>query len=149
MKPTLEPGATLEFAFTIPASKTVPAIYPEADEFQTMPAVFATGFMVALLEWGCVKLLTPHLDPGEGSLGIHVDVSHQAATVPGQTVTVKAVCSRVDGRRITFDVEAHDGIDLISRGIHQRMVVKWEAFESKVNAKAKAAGQPLLASRQG
>ena len=92
MRPTLEAGLATTFSFTIPASKTVPAIYPEAEEFQSMPPVLATGFMVALLEWGCVKLLAPHLEPGEGSLGIHVDVSHQAATLPGQTVTVKAEC---------------------------------------------------------
>jgi fluoroacetyl-CoA thioesterase len=149
MKDTLKPGLRVSFDFTVPPSKTVPAIYPEAAEFQTMPAVFATGFMVALLEWGAVTVLASHLDPGEGSLGIHVDVSHLAATVPGQTVTVTAECTKVEGRRITFAVEAHDGVDLIGRGTHQRMVVRWESFEGKVNAKAKQAGQPPLPARQG
>lgn len=144
MKPTLERGAKATFSFTIPASKTVPAIYPEAEEFQTMPAVFATGFMVALLEWGAVKVLAPHLDAGEGSLGIHVDVAHVAATVPGQTVTVTATCTKVEGRRVSFEVEAHDGIDLIGRGTHQRMIVRWDGFVAKVNAKAIRAGQAPL-----
>ena len=49
-----------------------------------MPAVFATGFMVGLMEWTCIQLLAPHLDAGEGSLGAHVDVSHMAATPPGR-----------------------------------------------------------------
>ena len=149
MKATLEPGAKTTFAFTVPSDKTVPAIYPEAAEFQTMPAVFATGFMVALLEWGAVKLLAPHLDDGEGSLGVHVDVSHLAATLPGQTVTVTATCTKVDGRRVSFDVEAHDGVDLISRGTHQRMVVPWDKFTAKVNAKAERAGVAGLAGGVG
>lgn len=148
MKPTLQPGAKSTFAFPITAAKTVPAIYPEAEEFQSMPAVFATGYLGALLEWGAIKALAPHLDRGEGSLGIHVDVSHVAATVPGQTVTVTAECTKVEGRRVTFAVEAHDGVEVISRGTHQRMVVPWDRFVARVNDKAKLAGQPPLAIPQ-
>ena len=83
MKDTLQPGATAQFAFRIPAEKTVPHLYPEAAEFREMPTVFATGFMVGLMEWTCLKVLAPHLEEGEGSLGVHIDVSHLAATVPG------------------------------------------------------------------
>ena len=90
MKDTLQPGATAQFAFRIPAEKTVPHLFPEAAEFREMPTVFATGFMVGLMEWTCLKVLEPHLEAGEGSLGVHIDVSHLAATVPGQTVTVDA-----------------------------------------------------------
>lgn len=139
MKDTLKPGATHRFEYKVAADKTVPALYPEAHEFQLMPTVFATGFMVGLMEWTCVQLLTPHLDAGEGSLGTHVDFSHVAATVPGQVVTVDAECTGVNGRRVTFKVRAHDGLDLISEGNHERMVVPWERFEAKVNEKAKAA----------
>ena len=104
-----------------------------------MPTVFATGFMVGLMEWTCLNVLAPHLEDGEGSLGIHINVSHLAATVPGQTVTVVAECSKVEGRRVTFHVKAHDGIDLIGEGEHVRMVVNWEKFEQRVNDKAKRA----------
>ncbi len=140
MKETLKPGARAEFQFTVPATKTVPNLYPEAPEFQAMPAVFATGFHVGLMEWAALKALEAHMDDGEGSLGIHVDVSHCAATLPGQTVTVEAEVTEVHGRRITFKVKAHDGIELIGEGTHQRMVVPWQRFKAKVNAKAKAAG---------
>ncbi len=139
MKPTLQPGARTEFSFRIPATKTVPHLYPEAHEFQQMPTVFATGFMVGLMEWTCLHVLAPHLEEGEGSLGVHIDVSHLAATLPGQTVTVEAECTKVDGRRIHFHVKAHDGLDLIGEGDHQRMVVDWEKFEGRVNDKAKRA----------
>ena len=65
-----------------------------------MPKVFATGFMVVLMEWTCMQLMAPHLDPGEGSLGVHVDVSHLAATPPGMTVTVDVECIAVEGQRL-------------------------------------------------
>lgn len=139
MKPTLKPGDTARMEFKVPANKTVPHLYPEAHEFQQMPTVFATGFMVGLMEWTCLKVLEPHLAPGEGSLGIHIDVSHTAATVPGQIVTVDAECTGVSGRRVTFKVTAHDGIEKISEGSHERMIVPWEKFVAKVNEKAKRA----------
>ncbi|MBX9684386.1 MAG: thioesterase family protein [Hyphomicrobium sp.] len=139
MKPTLKPGANTEFSFRVPATKTVPHLFPEAHEFQLMPTVFATGFMVGLMEWTCLKIIDPHLDEGEGSLGVHIDVSHIAATVPGQTVTVTAECTRIDGRRLYFRVKAHDGLDLIGEGDHERMIVDWGKFESRVNEKAKRA----------
>lgn len=139
MKDTLKVGETHRFEYKVPATKTVPHLYPEAIEFTTMPTVFATGFMVGLMEWTAIQLLAPHLDDGEGSLGIHVDVSHVAATVPGQVVTVDAEVTGVQGRRVSFKVKAHDGIELIGEGLHERMIVPWDKFEAKVNAKAKAA----------
>ena len=149
MKPTLKVGDKTQFAYTVPASKTVPHLYPEAIEFAMMPKVFATGFMVGLMEWTCMKLLEPHLEPGEGSLGIAISVSHIAATVPGQTVTVDAECIKVTGRRATFHVKAHDGIDVIGEGTHERMVVAWEKFEAAVNNKAKAARLGPVMRRKG
>jgi len=139
MKDTLKPGATAQLAFRVTAEKTVPHLYPEAAEFKEMPTVFATGFMVGLMEWTCMKVLEPHLDPGEGSLGIHIDVSHTAATVPGQTVTVDAECTKVTGRRVSFHVKAHDGIELIGEGKHERIIIPWATFVARVNKKAKIA----------
>lgn len=139
MKETLQPGAKIEFAFKIPANKTVPYLYPEAHEFQQMPTVFATGFMVGLMEWTCLRVLEPYMDEGEGSLGIHINVSHQAATVPGQTVTVEAECTKVQGRKVSFHVKARDEIDVIGEGEHERMVVNTDKFVAKVNEKAKKA----------
>ncbi|MEA2951986.1 MAG: fluoroacetyl-CoA thioesterase [Alphaproteobacteria bacterium] len=138
MKATLKPGLKHRFTYQVPMQKTVPHIYPEAPELQTMPEVFATGFMIALMEWTCVQLLAPHLDPGEGSVGVHVDVSHNAATPPGLSVTVDAECIAIDGRRASFHVRAHDGIDMIGEGRHDRAIVAWNRFNAKVAEKAKA-----------
>jgi fluoroacetyl-CoA thioesterase len=139
MKPTLVPGLKHTFSYTVPENKTVPYTYPESDIIANMPKVFATGFMIVLMEWACADLLTPHLDAGEGSLGTHVDVSHLAATVPGQTVTVDVEVAEVKGRKLVFKVRAHDGIDLIGEGRHERVVVAWDRFNAKVAEKAKQA----------
>ena len=139
MKDTLKPGLTHTVTYTVPTNKTVPYLYPEAPGFTDMPMVFATGFMVGLFEWACIELLEPHLERGEGSLGTHVDFSHSAATPPGLTVTVKATCTKVDGRTIEFKVEGHDGVDAIGGGRHRRAVVRWDKFTERVAQKRKKA----------
>jgi len=146
MKGTLKPGLTHRFAYTVPENKTVPYTYPEAPEIASMPKVFATGNMIILMEWTCTQLLASHLDPGEGSLGVHVDVSHLAATLPGQTVTVDVEVSEIIGNRVGFKVKAHDGIDLIGEGRHQRFVVDWDKFNARVAAKAKKAAEFEMAA---
>jgi fluoroacetyl-CoA thioesterase len=135
MKPSLKPGLTHRFSYKVPENKTVPYTYPESPEIAAMPKVFATGNMIILMEWTCTQLLTPYLDPGEGSLGVHVDVSHLAATPPGMTVTVDAECVAVTGQRVAFKVRAHDGVDLIGEGRHERFVVMWDKFNARVAAK--------------
>lgn len=138
MKDTLQPGITYELKFLVPSSKTVPALYPEAEEFLAMPEVFATGFMVGFLEWACIKCVNPHLDwPMEQTVGTHINVSHEAATPPGMEVTARVELTAIDGRRLVFSVEAHDGVDLISRGSHERFVINREKFDAKLKSKLK------------
>ncbi len=136
MKDTLKPGIESEFKFHIPESKTVPALYRESEEFQAMPEVFATGFMVGFLEWACIKAINPHLDwPREQTVGTHINVSHIAATPAGFEVTAKIKLIEVDGRRLLFEVEAHDGVDLISKGKHERFIINKEKFDLKMKEK--------------
>lgn len=138
MKETLKPGITYQHKFVVPSSKTVPALYPEAEEFLAMPEVFATGFMVGLLEWACIKCVNPHIDwPAEQTVGTHINVSHQAATPPGMEVTVTVELVEVDGKRLVFQVEAHDGVDVISRGRHERVVINKERFDARGGTKRK------------
>jgi fluoroacetyl-CoA thioesterase len=141
MKDTLKPGLRYEHKFLVPPSKTVPALYPEAEEFLAMPEVFATGFMVGFLEWACIKCLNPHIDwPVEQTVGTHIDVSHQAATPPGLEVTATVELIEVDGRRLVFQVEAHDGVEVISKGRHERFIINREKFDAKVGEKRKPCG---------
>lgn len=136
MKPSLKPGIVYEHRFVVPPTKTVPALYPEADEFQVMPEVFATGFLVGFLEWACVKAIAPHLDwPLEQTVGTHIDVSHVAATPPGMEVTANVELLAVEGKKLVFRVRAHDGTDLISEGRHERHVIIKERFDARVRAK--------------
>ena len=139
MKPTLKPGLKRKLAFKVTDNQTVPHIYRESALLQKMPAVFGTPFMVGLFEWACTELLAEHLDPGEGSVGTHVDFSHDAATPPGLTVAVEAECVEVDGPKVRFRVSGHDGIDTIGGGEHVRFVVKWDKFNARVAEKAKRA----------
>lgn len=139
MKETLQPGIRYQHKFVVPRSKTVPALYPEAEEFLAMPEVFATGFLVGFLEWACIKAVNPHLDwPREQTVGTHIDVSHEAATPPGLEVTATVELIEVEGRRLVFAVQAHDGADLISKGLHQRFIIDKQRFSAKVDAKRTA-----------
>jgi fluoroacetyl-CoA thioesterase len=140
MKPTLQAGLTHEFRFRVPENKTVPHLYPEAPEFQVMPRVLATGFMVGLFEWACVQAINPHLDwPSEQSVGTDVKFSHIAATPPGMSVTVRVKLEGVEGRKLSFSVTADDGIDKISEGTHERFVIDAAKFNGKLAAKAERA----------
>ena len=145
MKNSLQPGLSHELRYVVPPGKTVPGLYPEAPEFLVMPEVLATGFLVGLLEWACVRVIAPHLDDGEQSLGTSIDASHSAATPPGLTVTVQARLTEVHGRRLLFEVEAHDGIDQVSRGRHERVVIDRARFDAKVDAKRAGAAHEAAA----
>ena len=140
MKPSLKPGIKYEHRFVIPATKTVPALYPEAEEFLVMPDVFATGFLVGFLEWACIKAINPHLDwPLEQTVGTHINVSHSAATPPGMEVTANVELIAVEGKKLVFAVRAHDGTELISEGQHERYVIIKERFDARVLAKKSGA----------
>ncbi len=138
MKETLKPGIRYEHKFVVPRSKTVSALYPESQEFAAMPEVFATGFLVGFLEWTCIKAINPHLDwPKEQTVGTHINVSHEAATPPGFEVTATVELIKVEERKLVFSVEAHDGVDLISKGQHERFVINKEKFDAKMIEKGK------------
>jgi len=146
VKPTLQPGLTLRHCYVVPKEKTVPYLFTaaEAPEIASMPGVLATPSMIAIMEWSCTRLLNQHLEPNEGSLGVRVDVTHLAATLPGQTVTVDVTIESVERGRVRFRVVANDGFDTIGQGIHERQVVPNDRFMAKLNQKAAKAGVPGL-----
>lgn len=136
MKDSLKPGIHYQHRYRVPDSKTVPALYPEAPEFTAMPEVFATGFLVGFLEWACIMALKPHLEwPAEQTVGTHIDVSHEAATPPGLEVVADVELTEVDGKRLVFRVEASDGVDIISRGRHERFVIDRAKFDARLAKK--------------
>src|SRR5437899_5675706 len=100
-----------------------------------MPAVFATGFMVGMVEWACIRAIGTHLEPGELTVGVHVNLSHAAATPVGMEVVARVRLEEVDGRRLTFRAELDDERERICEGRHQRFVIDRARFESGVERK--------------
>jgi fluoroacetyl-CoA thioesterase len=136
MKTSLKVGLRYQHKFTVPKSKTVPNLYPESEEFKIMPEVFATGYLVGFLEWACILAIKPHLDwPMEQSVGTHINVSHEAATTVGHEVIADVELVKMDGKKLTFNVEARDRVDVISKGTHERYVIIKEKFENKIKEK--------------
>ena len=138
MKESLKPGIEYEFKYVVPGNKTVPALYPEAVEFQKMPEVFATGFLVGLVEWTCIQAINPHIDwPIEQTVGTKIDIDHTAATPPGLEVTTSVKLVEVDRRRLVFEVRAPDGVDTITSGMHERFVIDAEKFNHNLTNKTR------------
>jgi len=139
MTDTLHPGMTFEFDYPVSEKRTVPNLFPDIDEGAVMPKVLATGYMVGLMEFACIKFINPHIDwPRQQTVGIHVNVSHTAATPPGMTVTIKGKLEKVEGRKLSFSLEAFDDQDQISKGTHERFIIDAEKFNAAV-AKKRAA----------
>ncbi|MCA8881182.1 MAG: thioesterase family protein [Rhodobacteraceae bacterium] len=133
-------GDTATFSRVVREDETVSRLFDDAALLARMPDVFATAYMVGLMEWACCEQIAPYYEDGECSLGVRVDISHVAATPPGMTVTVTSRVAELDGRFIRFDVSLSDGMDLIGEGRHQRALVQTARFQAKADAKARAAG---------
>lgn len=137
MTDSLQAGMTFEFRYVVSKERTVPYLYPDIEEGAAMPQVFATGYMVGLMEFACIKFINPHIDwPRQQTVGIHINVSHTAATPPGMTVSVKGCLERVEGKKLSFSLEAFDDQDRISSGTHDRFIIDAEKFNAAVTAKS-------------
>ncbi len=98
--------------------------------------VYASPMLVAALEAAAVNCVE-HLMPADHqSLGTHLDISHTAPTPLGLTVTATATLIAVSGRKLTFAVSAHDGVEQIGSGTHARIVVDTPRFLARVTAKS-------------
>lgn len=127
----VEVGAKATQTITVDSSMTAARMGSGALE------VFATPFMIALMEGTSKAALDPYLAEGQGSVGTNVNVSHMAATPVGMQVTCEAEVIEVDRRRVVFAVKAYDEEDMIGEGTHERFVIDNEKFFAKVQAKFK------------
>ena len=100
-------------------------------------AVLATPVMINVIEAASLNAVEHLVPAGHRSLGIHLDVTHVAATPVGLQVTATAAVLRVEGRTITFRVEARDEVEAIGSGIHQRVVVSVARFDERVQRKVR------------
>ncbi|WP_019139809.1 thioesterase family protein [Noviherbaspirillum massiliense] len=136
MSPDLKPGLVFEWSYVVPERATVPNLYQDTAFCREMPDVLATGYMVGMMELACVNGIMPYVDwPREQSLGVHVSFSHLAATPPGMRLTIRGEVIEVEGRRVKFRVEAWDGIDKITEGVHERIIIQPEKFNARLAEK--------------
>ena len=97
--------------------------------------VFATPYMIALMENAAANSLLPYLAQDEGTVGTHLDVAHTSATPIGMKVWAETTVTAVEGKKITFEVAAYDEAGEIGRGTHERFIIKPERFLAKAQGK--------------
>ena len=102
-----------------------------------LPPVFATPMMVTAMENAALNAVRDYLEQNESAVGTAVNIRHLAATPVGHRVTAEAVVTKVDGRRIEFNVSARDEIEEIGNGTHERMVVDLGRLAQRLDAKAR------------
>jgi predicted thioesterase len=112
-----------------------------ADRFEnTGVTVLATPVLCHWFESAAVRAIAPQLEPGEASVGSRLTIEHLKATPLGMRVHVESRVVAVDGRRITFEAQARDEVELVARGTHERFVVGLERFLAGVEAKSAHVG---------
>lgn len=135
MRDSLQPGLTHETRLEVTDDLTVPEVSPRLTAFADMPRVFATAYMVGLAEAACVECLAEHLEPGSATVGVGIDLSHTAPTLPGMTVTATATLAAIDGPFLTFDIRMEDDAGPIGAGVHRRALVERAKFQERAAAR--------------
>lgn len=123
MKSGFEPGIAEAWTITTTPDMGITHLGPD------VPSMYSTPSMVSLIEGACVRLITKYVDPGEQSVGFHIDVKHLAPTTIGKQVTAAVTLREINGRRLLFDVEVtnEDGAK-IGEGIHERALIDIKRF---------------------
>ena len=97
--------------------------------------VFSTPALVGIMEAAAVKAVDGHLPEGQTTVGGHIDVRHLAATPVRMQVRAHAELTSIDGRKLTFQIEAWDELEKIGEALHERFVIDKEKFITRVQAK--------------
>jgi fluoroacetyl-CoA thioesterase len=119
MKDSLQVGLEAEASYAVTEDMSPPHLPVK---------VLSTPAMVQLIEGTCLQAVQPHLDAGETTVGVHINVSHSGPASAGEQVSVKAKLGEINKRRLTFNVEVHSPRGLISEGTHQRAVIDTGRF---------------------
>ena len=139
MQNTLKPGLRAVLTMRVTPETLVPGLAHFFPNFGDMPEVLATMAMVGFVESACLKCISGHLDPGEHSVGVAVDVSHVAATPVGMEIRAEVELVAIEGRRLSFAVKVFDEAGLVGEGRHQRAIIAVQRFLERVQAKAEGA----------
>lgn len=133
-------GDTHEFTYTVPGNKAVPDLYPESGDFAAMPRVFATGFFVGLIEWACMDHLRASLPDNAISLGVGVNITHDAPATEGATLEITAEVTSVGKRSVEWSVKVTAGDTVQGGGTHKRVLVDRDQFTGTANKLAEGFG---------
>jgi fluoroacetyl-CoA thioesterase len=107
--------------------------------YPNLPDVFATPFLGGLMEQVSAELVDKHLNPGEQSVGVSMNLKHLAATPLGMEIRVKTEIVAVEGRKLTFQLEAFDEVEKIGEATHERFIIVADKFNARVAEKASKA----------
>ena len=129
--PELTPGLNAELTLTVTEADTA------AQWGSGLVPVFSTPALVGIMEAAAVKALEGHLPEGQTTVGGHIDVRHLAATPVGMQVRAQAELKSIDGKKLTFHIEAWDEAEKIGEALHERFVIDKEKFIARVTAKEK------------
>ncbi len=134
MKDSLAQGLTATRRFEIDKEKTIDFMGEEL-------RVYSTPSLLLDIERHCHDFLFEHLDEGEDTVGVRVELDHVAATLLGMWVDITATVAAVEGPKITLDIEAKDPVEVCGKCRHVRFAVNIEKQAARLKAKAaKAAG---------
>jgi len=100
--------------------------------------VFSTPALVGIMEAAAVKALEGHLSEHQTTVGGHIDVRHLAATPVGMQVRARAELTSIDGKKLTFQIEAWDEAEKIGEALHERFLIDKEKFVARALAKRKS-----------
>lgn len=133
MSPPFQPGMSRELTVDSTQEDSARRFYPN------LPDVFATPCLSGLMERVSAELINEHLNPGEQSVGTSMNLKHTAATPLGMRIRVRTEVTAVEGRKLTFRLEAFDEVEKIGEATHERFIIVADKFNARVAEKAKKA----------
>jgi len=131
MSSPFQPGMSRELTIVSTQDDSARRFYPH------LPDVFATPCLGGLMERVSAELINEHLNPGEQSVGVSMNLKHTAATPLGMKVRVRTEVTAVEGRKLTFKLEAFDEVEKIGEATHERFIIVADKFNARVAEKAK------------
>ena len=126
----LEAGLTAECTAVVDATNTASSVG------SGLLSVFSTPSMISIMEKAAARAVAPALQEGFSTVGTEISVKHLASTPPGMTARARAELLSVDGKKLEFAIEAHDGAGKIGEGTHTRYIVENEKFLKRALEKA-------------
>ena len=131
-------GSSLQVGMTRELKVKSTAEHSAQNFYKNLPNVFATPILGGLMEKVSAELIDEHLEAGQQSVGISMNLKHLAPTPLGMEIRVKTEVTAVDGRKLTFSLEAFDEVEKIGEATHERFIIQADKFNAGVAKKTTA-----------